>query len=95
MTILITFLCVILCLVILYAGFHLSKHVVEREHRAKVLEDTYKEAVDYIATLQTEISGLNSQIEHMQYEAQQNGERINRTRSWNPSDPLNSSQSRQ
>jgi hypothetical protein len=93
--ILITLLCVLLCLAILAGGFYLAKYVVERQHRAQVLEDSYKDAVDHIGSLEREIMGLNQQIEHMQYEAQQNGERIQRPRSWNPRDPLNSVESRQ
>jgi hypothetical protein len=95
MTILISLICVLLSLAILYAGFYLSKHVVERQHRANVLEDSYKEAIEHIAGLEREILGLNSQIEQMQYESQLNGGRVPRPRSWNPSDPLNSSTSRQ
>ena len=92
---LITLLCVLLCLLILAGGFYLAKYVVERQHRANVLEDSYKEAVDHIASLEREVMGLNQQIEHMQYEAQLNGQRMDRPRHWNPSDPLNSAQSRQ
>lgn len=95
MTILLSLLCVLLSLSILYAGFYLAKYVVERQHRANVLEDSYKEAIDHIAQQEREILGLNSQIEQMMYEAQQNGERIQRPRSWNPKDVLNSSSSRQ
>lgn len=92
---LITLLCVLLSLAILYGGFYLAKYVVERQHRANVLEDSYKEAVDHIASLEREILGLNQQIEHMQYEAQLNGQRMDRPRHWNPADPLNSAASRQ
>jgi hypothetical protein len=95
MNILISLLCVLLSIAILYAGFYLAKHVVERQHRANVLEDSYKEATDHILHLEREILGLNSQIEQMQYESQLNGDRVPRPRSWNPSDPLNSSTSRQ
>lgn len=95
MVILQVLLCILLCLAILYAGFYLSKYVVERQHRANVLEDAYRESVEQIGELQREVLGLNSQMEQMQYESQQNGERVNRPRSWNPSDPLNSSTSRQ
>lgn len=91
MTVMIVLLCVVLSIVILYAGFYLAKYVVERQHRANVLEDSYKDAVEHIAGLEREIIGLNSQIEHMQYEAQQNGERLQRPRTWDPSNPLNAS----
>lgn len=92
---LMTLLCVLLCLAILYGGFYLAKYVVDRQHRVNVLEDSYKEATDHIVALEREIIGLNSQIEQMQYEAQQNGQRLDRPRAWNPNDPLNSSISRQ
>ena len=94
MTALITLLCVLTGVAILYGGFYLAKYVVERQHRVNVLEDSYREATEHIASLEREILGLNQQIEHMQYEAQLNGERVNRPRAWDPKDPLNS-QSRQ
>ena len=94
-TALITLLCVLISVTILYGGFYLAKHVVERQHRVNVLEDSYREATEHIAALEREITGLNQQIEHMQYEAQQNGQRMDRPRAWNPADPLNSSLGRQ
>jgi len=94
-TALITLLCGLLSLAILAGGFYLAKYVVERQHRVNVLEDAYREATEHIAALEAEITGLNQQIEHMQYEAQLNGERMARPRAWNPADPLNSSHSRQ
>lgn len=90
MIVLITLLCVLLSLAIFAGAFYLAKYVIERQHRANVLEDSYREAVEHISEKEREISGLNSQIEHMQYEAQQNGERLSRPRTWNPRDPLNS-----
>lgn len=93
-TALVVLLCLLICAVIVYASFYLAKHVVERQHRANVLEDSYKEAIDHIAALQIEVSGLNQQIEQMQYESQMNGERISRPRAFNPTDPFNM-QSRQ
>lgn len=92
---LVTLLCVLLCLLILYGGYYLSKHIVEREHRARVLEDSYNAAEEHIRAQEREIAGLNSQIEQMQYEAQLNGERMARPRSWNPSNPLLSTVDRQ
>lgn len=89
-TALIALLCVLVCVAILYGGFYLAKHVVERQHRANVLEDSYKEATEHIAGLEREILGLNQQLEHVQYEAQLNGQRIDRPRAFNPKDPLNS-----
>lgn len=95
MAFMISLLCIVLSLIILYSGFYLAKYVVERQHRANVLEDAYKEATEHISTLEREVAGLNSQIDHLQYEAQLNGERLQRPRVWNPNDPLNSSTSRQ
>lgn len=95
MTALISFLCVLLCLAILCAGFYLAKYVVDRQHRVNVLEDSYKEAAEHIGALEREVAGLNSQIEQMMYEAQQNGQRLERPRAWNPRDPLNSTTQRE
>lgn len=90
MTILITLICILIALAIFAGAFYLAEYVVKKQHRVHVLEDTYKEATDHIASLEREILGLNQQIEHMQYEAQINGQRMDRPRSWNPRDPLNS-----
>lgn len=90
MTALITFLCVFLCAVLFAGAFYLAKYVVERQHRIAVLEDSYKEAIERIAQLETENAALNQQIEHMQYEAQMQTERMQQPRAWNPRDPLNS-----
>lgn len=90
MTALITLLSVLLCLIILYAGFYLAKYVVERQHRVHVLEDSYKEAVEQIQGLQQTIIDKDHEIEQMKYESQLNGERVDRPRAWNPRDPLNS-----
>lgn len=95
MTYLIPLLCVLLCLAILYAGFYLAKYTVERNHRANVLEDSYKEAVEHITSQEREIASLLSEIEQLKYEAQQAGQRMDQPRRWNPADPLNSSSSRQ
>jgi len=94
-TALIALICFLLCLVILYGGYYLAKHVVERNHRVSVLEDAYKEASEHIAGLEREVLGLNQQLEHAVYEAQLNEKRSTPNRAWNPNDILNSSQGRQ
>lgn len=94
-TTLITFICVLICLAILYGGYYLAKHVVERNHRVSVLEDAYKEATEHIAGLEREVLGLNQQLEHAVYEAQLNEQRGTPNRAWNPKDMLNSTQGRQ
>jgi peptidoglycan hydrolase CwlO-like protein len=83
-----TLISVSISLGILAGAFFLAKYVVEKQHRANVLEDSYKEAVEHIASLEREITGLNQQIEQLMYEAQQNGERLDRPRRWDPN-PLN------
>lgn len=92
MIILITLICILLALAIFAGAFYLAEYVVKKQHRVHVLEDSYKDATEHIASLEREILGLNQQIEHMQYEAQLNGQRMDRPRVWNPSDPLNSEQ---
>lgn len=92
MIILIALICIALALAIFAGAFYLAEYVVKKQHRVHVLEDSYKDATEHIASLEREISGLNQQIEHMQYEAQLNGQRMDRPRSWNPRDPLNSEQ---
>lgn len=87
---LITLTCILIALAILAGAFFLSKYVVEKQHRVNVLEDAYKEASEHIQSLEREIDGLNQQIEQMQYEVQLNSQRLERPRSWNPSDIMNS-----
>lgn len=90
MTILITLLCAVLVLLLFAGAYYLSKHVVEKQHRVAVLEDAYTEAVEEIKAQAQIIQDKEHEIEQMMYEAQQNGQRVERPRSWNPSDPLNS-----
>jgi cell division protein FtsB len=92
---LITLLCVLVALAILAGAFFLAEYVVGKKHRVNVLEDSYKEATDHIASLEREIIGLNQQVEQMTYEAARDNERGARPRAWNPADPLNSATSRQ
>ena len=94
-TALITLLCCLLCLSILYGGYYLAKHVVEKNHRVSVLEDAYKEATEHIGALEREVLGLTQQLEHAMYEAQLNEQRGTPSRAWNPRDILNSTQGRQ
>lgn len=89
MTILISLLCVLLSLVILCGGFWLAKYVVEKQYRVNVLEDSYREALEHIAALEREVTGLTQQVEHMQYEANLQEQRNAAPRGWNPKDMLN------
>lgn len=90
MTILITLICILLALATFAGAFYLAEYVVKKQHRVHVLEDSYKDAIEHITSLEREVLGLNQQIEQIQYEAQLNGQRMDRPRSWNPRDPLNS-----
>lgn len=87
--VLVTLLSFLVTIIIGIGSFYLAEYVVGRKHRADVLEDSYKEAVDHIASLEREIIGLNQQIEQMNYDAQRAGERLDNPRRWNPADPLN------
>lgn len=89
-TALITLICILIGLLILYGGYWLSKQVVERQHRITVLEDSYKEATEHLAAQEREIMALNQQLEHAQYEVQLSEQRGAVSRAWNPKDPLNS-----
>lgn len=95
MIVLMTLLSVLVALAILAGAFYLAEYVVGKKHRVNVLEDSYREATDHIATLEREIMGLNQQVEHMTFEAARSEQQGARPRAWNPADPLNSSMSRQ
>jgi cell division protein FtsB len=90
MDVIITLLCILISLLLFVGAFYLSKHVVERQHRVHVLEDAYREATDEIQALTQTVQDKEREIELILFEAQQNGQRMDRPRSWNPSDPLNS-----
>jgi cell division protein FtsL len=90
MTILIVLICAVLTLILFTGAFYLSKYVVERQHRVHVLEDAYREATDEIQALTQTVQDKEREIELILFEAQQSGQRMDRPRSWNPSDPLNS-----
>ena len=89
MIVLIVLTCDILVLLLFSGAYYLSKHVVEKQHRVHVLEDAYREATDEIQALTQTVQDKEREIELIMFEAQQNGQRIDRPRSWNPSDPLN------
>lgn len=90
MIVLVFLLCLLICFLLFAGAYYLSKHVVEKQHRVNVLEDAYSEAVEEIKAQAQVIQDKEHEIEQMMYEAQQNGQRVDRPRSWNPSNPLNS-----
>lgn len=90
MTILITLLCILIVLLLFSGAYYLSKHVVEKQHRVNVLEDAYREATDEIQALIQTVQDKEREIELIMFEAQQNGQRVDRPRSWDPNNILNS-----
>lgn len=85
-----TTITIAICAALFVGAFFLSEYVVKKQHRVHVLEDAYKEATEHIHMLEQEKQTLEQTIEHMQYEAQLNGQRMDRPRAWNPGNPLNS-----
>jgi hypothetical protein len=74
----------------LFAGaYYLSKHVVEKQHRVHVLEDAYNEAVEEIKAQAQMIQDKDHEIEQMLHQSTLDGQRMDRPRSWDPSNPLN------
>lgn len=90
MIVLIVLLCAFIVLSLFAGAYYLSKHVVEKQHRVNVLEDAYREATDEIATLIQTVQDKDREIELIMFEAQQNGQRVDRPRSWDPNNILNS-----
>lgn len=90
MVVLTMLLCAVLVLILFAGAYYLSKHVVEKQHRVAVLEDAYREATDEIQALTQTVQDKEREIELIMYEAQQNGQRMDMPRTWNPNDPLNS-----
>lgn len=90
MNVLISLLCILISLILFAGSYYLSKHVVEKQHRVHVLEDAYREATDEIQALVQTVQDKEREIELIMFEAQQNGQRVDRPRSWDPSNPLNS-----
>lgn len=90
MVALITLLCILLCFLLLAGAYYLAKHVVEKQHRVNVLEDAYREAVEEIKSQAQIIQDKEREIEQVLHQSQIEGQRTDRPRAWNPSDPLNS-----
>jgi hypothetical protein len=87
---LITFICFLIAFAIFAGAFYLAKFVLRVTMRNELLETNYKLAEEHIGKQEEQITHLTQEVQHMQYEAQLNGEHTPRTRSWNASDPLNS-----
>jgi hypothetical protein len=94
MTYLITFICIFLALAIFAGSFYLAKFVIRITMRNELLEENYKLATEHIEKQEEQIMQLTQEVTYMRHEAEINGERMPAARSWNPSDPLNSSERR-
>jgi predicted Holliday junction resolvase-like endonuclease len=86
--VLITLICILLALAIFAGAFYLAKYVLQISMRNDLLEANYKLAEEHIGKQDEHIAQLNQEVEHMQHEAQLNGERIEPRRTW-ANDPLN------
>lgn len=90
MTYIITFICFLIALAIFAGAFYMARHHTRLEMRNDLLEENYKLATEHIGKQEEKINYLEQEVQHMQREAQLNGERTPQARIWNASDPLNS-----
>lgn len=86
---LIVFICIFISAALFGGAYYLAKHVVSKEHRVNVLEDTYTAATEHIQKQEEIILQLTQQIEMMERENRLAGEQTPRTRAWNPKDIMN------
>jgi hypothetical protein len=94
MTYLITFLCILIALAIFAGAFYLSKFVIRITMRNELLEENYKLAAEHIEKQEEQIMQLTQEVTYMRHETEIRRERVPVARSFNPSDPLNSSERR-
>lgn len=90
MTYIITLICILIALALFAGAFYLSKHVVNIKYHLDKLEIDYKAAVEHIGKQEDHINQLAQTIEYMENEAKAATTRTERNRTWNPTDPLNS-----
>ena len=86
---LIVFICILITAVLFGGAYYLAKHVVSKEHRVNVLEDTYTAATEHIQKQEEVIMQLNQTIDMMERENRLVGEQPTRNRTWNPHDIMN------
>lgn len=89
LTILLTLICIVLALAIFAGAFYLAKYVVSIQHRVAVLEDSYKEATEYIEEKEKQIIQLQQELDFVRRDVVMAEQRNHRFRAWDPSDPLN------
>jgi hypothetical protein len=88
-TVLLAILSVLVAVLIFERAYRLAKRHVSLQHRVNVLEDSYKEAMGYIGEQEKTIDLLKQELDFVRREEQTRTERPERTRAWNPGDPLN------
>ena len=89
MSMLIIFICILISAILFGGAYYLAKHVVSKEHRVNVLEDTYTAATEHIQKQEETIMQLSQQIEMMERENRLANEQTPRNRAWNPRDIMN------
>lgn len=86
---LIVLICILISAALFGGAYYLAKHVVSKEHRVNVLEDTYTAATEHIQKQEEIIMQLNQTIEMMERENRLASEQTPRNRAWNPRDIMN------
>lgn len=86
---LIVLICILISALLFGGAYYLAKHVVSKEHRVNVLEDTYTQATEHIQKQEEIILQLTHQIEMMERENRISNEQTPRNRAWNPRDIMN------
>lgn len=87
--VLIVLICILITAALFAGAYYLAKHVVGKEHRVNVLEDTYTAATEHIQKQEEIILQLTNQIEMMERENRLGNEQTPRNRAWNPRDIMN------
>ena len=87
--VLIVLICILISAALFAGAYYLAKHVVSKEHRVNVLEDTYTAATEHIQKQEETIMQLTQQIEMMERENRLASEQPTRNRAWNPRDIMN------
>lgn len=90
LTALITFICLLIALALFAGAFYLAKYVVSLQHRVNILEDSYKAAAEYIKQQEEMVITLKQELDFIRRTEEEQSNRGQRPRAWNPGDPLNS-----
>lgn len=83
-TALITLICILLVLASFAGAFYFAKKHISYQHRINILEDSYKEATEYISRQEEAILQLKSELDFIHREDESRSARNERPRTWNP-----------